>query len=140
MAVPTNNVTVLSLVDSGSLHNRFALWVAETAGIDLSRASVERIAVGGTVTQARTVITALQLGEFTWEAPVSFCDLWPFDFQLLGQLGFLRWFRMEMDAAELEQSALASVVVGQAPAQVGHRHGSSGYRTCVPFRVAAVAT
>lgn len=100
VAGPRNNVTVLSLVDSGSLHNRFALWVAETAGIDLSRAPVDRIAVGGTVTQARTVITALQLGEFTWEAPVSFCDPWPFDFQLLGQLGFLRWFRMEMDAAD----------------------------------------
>jgi hypothetical protein len=52
------------------------------------------------VTQARTVITALQLGEFTWEAPVSFCDPWPFDFQLLGQLGFLRWFRMVMAAAD----------------------------------------
>ncbi len=100
VAGPTNNVTVLSLVDSGSLHNRYALWVAETAGIDLSRAPVERIAVGGTVTQARTVITALQLGEFTWEAPVSFCDPWPFDFQLLGQLGFLRWFRMVMAAAD----------------------------------------
>ncbi len=99
-AGPTNNVTVLSLVDSGSLHNRYALWVAETAGIDLSRAPVERIAVGGTVTQARTVNTALQLGDFTWEAPVSFCDPWPFDFQLLGQLGFLRWFRMVMDAAD----------------------------------------
>lgn len=77
VAGPTNNVTVLSLVDSGSLHNRYALWVAETAGIDLSPAPVERIVVGGTVTQARTVITALQLGEFTWEAPVSFCDPWP---------------------------------------------------------------
>ncbi len=97
---PADSVTVLSLVDSGSLHNRFALWVAETAGIDLAGATVERIAVGGTFTQARTVRTAIQLGEFTWKAPVSFCDPWPFDFQLLGQLGFLRWFRMVMEAAD----------------------------------------
>jgi hypothetical protein len=41
----------------------------------------------------------LQLAEFRWEAPVSFCDPWPFDFQVLGQEGFLRWFVVELDAA-----------------------------------------
>ena len=97
---PVASVTVVSLVDSGSLQNRFARWVADTVGIDLSGATIERIAVGGTVTQARTVSATLQLGEFTWEAPVSFCDPWPLDFQILGQLGFLRWFKMVMDAAD----------------------------------------
>ena len=42
----------------------------------------------------------LRLGDVTWEAPVAFCDPWPFDFQVLGQLGFLRWFRVVIDAAD----------------------------------------
>lgn len=42
----------------------------------------------------------VQLGDFIWEAPVSFCDPWPFDFQLLGHPGFLRWFRVVIDAAD----------------------------------------
>lgn len=60
----------------------------------------ERIAVGGLITEAHTVACSLQLGEFAWEAPVAFCDPWPFDFQILGQLGFLRWFRVVIDAAD----------------------------------------
>ncbi len=30
---------------------------------------------------------------------MSFCQPWPFDFQLLGQQGFLRWFTVNIGAA-----------------------------------------
>ncbi|MGH9278641.1 MAG: hypothetical protein ACRD12_11135 [Acidimicrobiales bacterium] len=91
---------MLCLVDSGSLHNRFGRWVAEQVGVDLSGAEVDRIGVGGTVIEAATVTVTLQLGDFTWDGPVSFCDPWPFDFEILGQLGFLRWFQVVIDAAD----------------------------------------
>jgi hypothetical protein len=54
------------------LHNPFALWIADLAGIDLSNAEPERIGLGGRVITARTVPTTLQLPGFQWEAPVSF--------------------------------------------------------------------
>jgi len=96
----TGTVPVFCLVDTGSLHNRFARWVADEAGIDLTGATVTRLAVGGITTEARTVSCQLQLGDAGWEAPVSFCDPWPVEFQVLGQLGFLRWFRITIDAAD----------------------------------------
>jgi len=100
VAGPRQTVTALGLLDTGSVHNRFARWVADFVGLDLAGIEPERIAVGGVVTEARTVTCSLQVGEFAWEAPVAFCDPWPFDFQMLGQLGFLRWFRVVIDAAE----------------------------------------
>jgi len=35
-----------------------------------------------------------------YDAPVSFCDPWPFAFNLLGQEGFLRFFRLTLCAAD----------------------------------------
>lgn len=100
VAGPDQSLSALCLMDTGSLHNRFGSWVADLAGIDLAGIDTERIGVGGTVTGARTVTCELHLGNFAWEAPVAFCDPWPFDFQVLGQLGFLRWFRVVIDAAD----------------------------------------
>jgi len=97
---PQQTMTALGLLDTGSIHNRFARWAADFVGVDLATTEPERIAVGGVITEARTVACSLQLGEFAWEAPVAFCDPWPFDFQILGQLGFLRWFRVVIDAAD----------------------------------------
>jgi hypothetical protein len=37
----------LCLLDTGALNNRFAAWVAESAGLDLAGAEEERFAVGG---------------------------------------------------------------------------------------------
>lgn len=88
------------LVDTGSLHNRFASWIADEAGIELENVRPASIGVGGRPTLARTVPVALRAGEHRWEAPVSFCDPWPWDFQLLGQEGFLRWFRLLVEAAD----------------------------------------
>lgn len=93
-------MTGLGLLDTGSIHNRFALWVADFVGLDLTGTEPEGIAVGGVVTEARTATCSLQLKEFGWEAPVAFCDPWPFDFQILGQPGFMRWFRVVIDAAD----------------------------------------
>ena len=97
---PQQTMTALGLLDTGSVHNRFARCVADFVGLDLAAIEPERIAVGGVITDARTVTCPLQLGEFAWEAPVAFCDPWPFDFQILGQLGFFRWFRVVIDAAD----------------------------------------
>jgi hypothetical protein len=42
----------------------------------------------------------MRIGEVELEAPVAFCDPWPLPFGLLGQEGFLRFFRLTMCAAE----------------------------------------
>ncbi len=92
----------LCLLDTGSLHNRFGAWVAEAAGIDLSATTPRRIALGGFVTEAREARVRLTIGEAAWDAPVWFCDPWPLGFQILGQEGFFRWFRVGLRAATYE--------------------------------------
>lgn len=91
---------IWSLADTGSLHNRFGMWLAELAGVDLTGGDEVELGVGGGVTHGVTVTTRLQLGEVAWEAPVTFCDPWPFGFGLLGQEGFFRWFDVRVRAAE----------------------------------------
>ena len=97
---PSGSVSVVALVDTGTLHNRFGWWVADALGIDLTQDDIETIGVGGQRVEARTVVLPLRVGDFMWEAPVSFCKPWPFAFQLVGQEGFLRWFRVTLDAAD----------------------------------------
>jgi hypothetical protein len=102
---------VLCLVDTGSTGNRLAAEWAERAGISFDE-PLDRIelVVGGLMTRALCVRTALTLGATRFEAPVWFCDPWPFGFGLLGQEGFLRFFRVTICAAEewLECEAEAS--------------------------------
>lgn len=98
------------LLDTGSLHNRFGAWVARAAGIDIANAPRETIVLGGVQTEARTVPAGLRLAEHRWEAPVSFCDPWPWDFNLLGQEGFLRWFRVCISAADHQVEITAETV------------------------------
>lgn len=88
------------LVDTGALHNRFGRWVAEVLGVDLDAGERARIALGGVITDAVTVPIPLALGDWAWSAPVSFCEPWPFDFQILGQEGFLRFFQVLLVASE----------------------------------------
>ena len=94
------DASLACLLDTGSLHNRFALWVAREAGLDLDDVEPESIGVGGRPVISRTAIVSLSMGGHRWEAPVAFCEPWPWDFQLLGQEGFLRYFRVVMEAAE----------------------------------------
>lgn len=86
----------LCLVDTGALHNRFGSWVAEAAGIELESSPFETIAVGGFHIAVREALVRLELGDFAWEAPVSFCDPWPLAFHILGQEGFFRWFEVSI--------------------------------------------
>ncbi len=89
-----------ALVDTGTLHNRFAGWTAQVLGVGLDDGERTRLALGGVVAEAVTVPVQMTLGEWTWSAPVSFCEPWPFGFQLLGQEGFLRFFRVLLVASE----------------------------------------
>lgn len=92
---------LLCLVDTGSTGNRFAAELADIAGISLEQPlDVAEIVVGGLTTQARCVRGALTLGSHRFDAPIWFCEPWPFGFGLLGQEGFLRFFRLTMSAAE----------------------------------------
>lgn len=90
------------LLDTGALRTRFSAELAEIAGIDLSDAPTERFAVGGQVVEGATARVALKMKagreEHEWDAPVSFCDPWPFGFQLLGLDGFFRHFRVRISA------------------------------------------
>ena len=88
------------LVDTGSTQNRFAGWLAEATGIDLTDAPESEIAVGGGLTKARHARADLTIAGIRYDAPVTFCDPWPFAFHLLGQEGFLRFFRVEICAAQ----------------------------------------
>lgn len=100
VGVGGHDLRVGCLVDTGALHNRFGRWVAEALGVDLGAGERGRLALGGVVAEAVTVPMPLVLGEWTWLAPVSFCEPWPFDFQVLGQEGFLRFFRVLFVASE----------------------------------------
>ena len=94
------DASLACLLDTGSLHNRFAMWVAREAGIDLTGVEPLSVGVGGRPVIARTVAVSLTLGDYRWDAQVAFCEPWPWDFQLLGQEGFLRYFRVVIEAAE----------------------------------------
>lgn len=90
----------LCLVDTGSTHNRFGAWLARATGIDLAGATESEVVVGGVQTTARHVRCDLTVAGVRYDAPISFCEPWPFAFNLLGQEGFLRFFRLHMCAAE----------------------------------------
>jgi len=87
------------LLDTGTLHNRFGRHVAEDLSIDLTGGERGRIGVGGLITEGIAVPVVLRLGDAVWQAPVWFCNPWPFEFQVLGQEGFFRFFRVEIRAA-----------------------------------------
>jgi hypothetical protein len=90
----------LCLVDTGATTNRFGAWLAEATGIDLAGALEDRVVVGGVTTTARHTRVDLTVAGLRYPAPVSFCDPWPFAFNLLGQEGFLRFFRVTLCARD----------------------------------------
>jgi hypothetical protein len=90
----------LCLVDTGSMANRFGVWLAEATGVDLSAAPESLLHVAGVATIAKHARADLTIAGVRYDAPVSFCDPWPFAFNLLGQEGFLRFFRLTLCAAE----------------------------------------
>jgi hypothetical protein len=90
----------LCLVDTGSTMNRFGSWLATAVGIDLSEAPAEDILIGGVRSRAAHTRADLTIAGTRYDAPITFCDPWPFAFNLLGQEGFLRFFRVTISAAE----------------------------------------
>jgi hypothetical protein len=91
----------LCLLDSGSVANRLPAELAAEAGLSLDDAlETDRIAIAGLLTNGRLLGVDLSVGAFQFDAPVWFCEPWPFDFGLLGQEGFFRFFRITFCAAE----------------------------------------
>jgi hypothetical protein len=90
----------LCLVDTGSTTNRFGAWLAEATGIDLGGLPETTVHLGGAIVTARHGRADLTIAGRRYDAPVSFCDPWPFAFNLLGQEGFLRFFRVTLCAAD----------------------------------------
>ena len=90
----------MCLVDTGSTGNRFGAWLAEATGVDLTGAPETPLHIAGLSTIARQSRVDLTIAGVRYNAPVSFCDPWPFAFNLLGQEGFLRFFRLTLCAAE----------------------------------------
>lgn len=91
---------LLCLLDSGATANRMSAELAELAGVSLgSPLATDEIAVAGLSTTGRCVRVMLTIASHRFEAPVWFCDPWPFGFGLLGQEGFFRLFRVTFRAA-----------------------------------------
>ena len=84
------------LLDTGALRTRMSAELASLAGIDLTDTIAETINIGGLTTigvMARVDLAVTDgTDEFTWNAPVWFCDPWPFPFGLAGLEGFLHHF------------------------------------------------
>jgi hypothetical protein len=93
---------IIGLVDTGALRTRFPRELADTAGVDLTAALSERIAIAGIAMTAWSSRVSMRLGEgqqaHHWDCAVWFCEPWPFDFALLGLEGFLQHFRVTMSA------------------------------------------
>jgi hypothetical protein len=84
------------LLDTGALRTRMSAELAPLAGIELSGALTEDFFIGGFKTAgalARVNLTVTDgADEFSWDAPVWFCEPWPHPFGLAGLEGFLHHF------------------------------------------------
>jgi hypothetical protein len=90
------------LLDTGALRTRMSAELAPLAGIELDDAPTEELWVAGlkTVgTMARVRLTVTDgADQFSWDAPVWFCDPWPYPFGLAGLEGFLHHFAVTIRA------------------------------------------
>ena len=84
------------LLGTGALRTRMSAELAPLAGIELSGALTEDFFIGGFKTAgalARVNLTVTDgADEFSWDAPVWFCEPWPHPFGLAGLEGFLHHF------------------------------------------------
>jgi hypothetical protein len=78
--------------------------IAPLAGIELPGDLTEEFYVGGlktTGTLARVNLTVTDgTDEFSWDAPVWFCDPWPHPFGLAGLEGFLHHFLVTIHGSD----------------------------------------
>jgi hypothetical protein len=84
------------LVDTGALRTRMSAELAPLAGIELPDALTEDFFIGGLKTAGALARVNLTVNdgtdEFSWDAPVWFCDPWPHPFGLAGLEDFLHHF------------------------------------------------
>lgn len=90
------------IVDSGSVHTLMAAWVASEVGITLNGTAERHLLVAGGSAIARFATVQLSVADYRWEAPVGFCDPWPYRWGLLGQDSFFRFFVVTFRAADWE--------------------------------------
>jgi hypothetical protein len=92
------------LLDTGALRTRMSSEIAPLAGIELPGDLTEEFYVGGlktTGTLARVNLTVTDgTDEFSWDAPVWFCDPWPHPFGLAGLEGFLHHFLVTIHGSD----------------------------------------
>ena len=67
----------------------------------MTGAPEDTLALGGITASALHARAELTIAGLRYEAPVTFCDPWPFAFNLLGHEGCLRFFRVTICAKEL---------------------------------------
>ena len=95
---------IACLLDTGALRTRISSEFVELAGIDLGDTISETVPVGGvrTVCSYAHVTLTISAGadRHSWDAPVWFCDPWPYDFGLAGVEGFLQHFRVTISGYE----------------------------------------
>jgi hypothetical protein len=95
---------IACLLDTGALRTRMDREFAELAGVDLTNTVTETLAVGGGQTVGAFAPVTLTLtdgtDEHSWDAPVWFCDPWPYAFGLAGLEGFLHHFRVTISGYE----------------------------------------
>jgi hypothetical protein len=84
------------LLDTGALRTLMSAELAPLAGIELPDALTEDFFIGGLKTAGALAHVNLTVNdgtdEFSWDAPVWFCDPWPHPFGLAGLEGFLHHF------------------------------------------------
>ena len=90
------------LLDSGALRTRMSAEMAPLAGIELSGDLTEEFYIGGVKTAGTMARVNLMVtdgtDEFSWHAPVWFCEPWPHPFGLAGLEGFLHHFLVTIHA------------------------------------------
>lgn len=93
---------VACLLDTGALRTRMSAELAPLAGIELTGDLTEEFYVAGVKTAGAltrvTLTVANDTDEFSWDAPVWFCDPWPHPFGLAGLEGFLHHFAVTINA------------------------------------------
>jgi hypothetical protein len=92
------------LLDTGALRTRMSAEIASLAGVELPSDLTEEFYITGVKTvgaMARVNLTVTDgTDEFSWDAPVWFCDPWPHPFGLAGLEGFLHHFLVTIRAYE----------------------------------------
>ena len=90
------------LLDTGALRTRMSAELAPLAGVELDNALTEEFYVVGFRTigvLARVSLTVTDgTNDYSWDAPVWFCDPWPHPFGLVGLEGFLHYFLVTIRA------------------------------------------